>query len=127
MRAPPQEQVATVRGTQASLRRAILALTDNALHHARHTVSVTVSVRRKVVVVEVADDGPGIDPAIAARLFERFASTGHSEQDGTPRYGLGLALVNEIASRHDGQVEVDGRPGRGATFRLILPATNLAD
>lgn len=121
---PPERQAASVRGTPVALRRAVTALTDNALQHARHTVSVTVSVREDAAVLEVADDGPGIDPDIAARLFERFTSTGHTRPDGTRSYGLGLALVSEIAARHNGQVTVDNRPGSGATLRLTLPAAD---
>lgn len=124
--APATGQAVPVRGAPVALRRAITALTDNAVRHARSTVSVTISRRDKEVVLEVADDGVGIDPAIAARLFERFASTGRPRPGGPRRYGLGLALVSEIAARHNGQVEADNRPGCGVTLRLILPAMSPA-
>lgn len=123
---PPQLQRVPVRGAPVALRRAVTALTDNAVQHARHTVSVTVGVRGNTAVLEVADDGPGIAPDVAARLFERFTSTGHTRPDGTRSYGLGLALVSEIAARHSGQVTADNRPGSGATLRLILPSTSQA-
>jgi signal transduction histidine kinase len=67
------------------------------------------------IVVEVADDGPGVPPSIAARVFEPLVT---SRPGGT---GLGLALARRIATAHGGSIAlVDG--AEGATFRLELPA-----
>jgi PAS domain S-box-containing protein len=66
-------------------------------------------------VVEVADEGPGITPQVADRLFDRFAS---GEQGGT---GLGLSIVRSYLELHGGAVTVDSEPGQGATFRLTFP------
>ena len=64
--------------------------------------------------VEIADDGPGIPPAIAGSLFEPFVS---GRENGT---GLGLALVSKIVHEHDGLIAVDSAPGR-TRFRISLP------
>lgn len=64
--------------------------------------------------VEIADDGPGIPPEIAADIFEPFVS---GRENGT---GLGLALVARIVAAHDAWIDVETRPGRTA-FRLSLP------
>ncbi len=64
--------------------------------------------------VEIADDGPGIAPEMAASMFEPFVS---GRENGT---GLGLALVSKIVHEHDGWISVDSVPGRTA-FRLSLP------
>jgi signal transduction histidine kinase len=79
----------------------------------------------------VRDLGPGVDPAERERIFERFArgGSGHRRSDGA---GLGLAIVRSVVAAHGGRVELDSRPGAGATFTLVLPAapapaTNHAD
>jgi signal transduction histidine kinase/CheY-like chemotaxis protein len=69
----------------------------------------------RYVVVEVADSGHGITPAVMERLFEPFFTT--RGQAGT---GLGLALVHGVAKAYGGEVEVDSTPGRGSRFALFL-------
>jgi len=112
---------AVVRGSGSSLRRAVLALVDNALDHAATAVSVDVDVRPGSCVVAVTDDGPGIDEDVLPHVFERFASA--REPDSERRhYGLGLALVADVASAHGGKVEAGRRTdGPGAALTLTLP------
>ena len=74
------------------------------------------------MLLSVADQGDGLDPAEAHRLLERF-SRGTSGDAGR-RFGLGLALVDEVARAHGGSLLVDGEPGRGATFTLRLPRSH---
>lgn len=113
-------------GARAGLRRAMIALLDNAIRHADGEVRLTVTNSGRYAVVDVADDGPGLDPAMVPTLFERFAV---GPADGRPgvnrRYGLGLALVSEIAARHGGSVSLVDNGRRGATFRLRLPVDRL--
>ncbi|MFC0004913.1 sensor histidine kinase [Micromonospora siamensis] len=115
------DPAAPVRGAATALRRALTALVDNAIGHVPPGGSVRVSVTRDDgrVHARVADDGVGLDPADADRLFARFA---HGEGGAGRRFGLGLALVQHVASAHRGTVEVAGAPGQGATFTLLLPA-----
>ncbi len=112
---------ATVRGVEAALRRAVTSLLDNAIAHSAPEghVRVTVAVSGPLVVVGVADEGDGLDPREAHRLLERF-SRGTAGGAGR-RFGLGLALVDEVARAHGGVLDVDGELGRGATFSLRLP------
>ncbi|MFG2053847.1 sensor histidine kinase [Micromonospora sp. NPDC048930] len=109
-----------VRGARTALRRALTALVDNAVGHVPEGGHVTVTVDRRDggVAAEVADDGVGLDPAEADRLFDRFA---HGTSGAGRRFGLGLALVQHVARAHRGSVEVTGAPGAGATFTLLLP------
>jgi len=65
--------------------------------------------------VEVRDRGPGLDPAIAARVFEPYVS---NKNRGS---GLGLSLVKDIAVQHRGRVTLENREGGGAVARLSLP------
>jgi signal transduction histidine kinase len=110
-----------------ALRRALTALVDNAVRHARTSVVVAVRRTPSHVVVDVVDDGPGIQADVLPRLFDRYetAQPSGSTQRG---YGLGLALVSEIATGHGGTVTArnvesptgDGT-GSGAVLELRLP------
>lgn len=118
----PTDGAAEVVGSAVALHRALTALVDNALRHARSTVSVAAAQVRGHVVVTVTDDGPGIDPQVAPRLFDRFAAGTSAAEPGQRRYGLGLALVAEIAAAHHGDVDVGAPPG--TTLRITLPAAS---
>jgi two-component system, OmpR family, sensor kinase len=112
-------------GSAAALRRALTALVDNALGHEHQGGTVEIRLRRdsSTVSAEVADDGVGIDADTMATVFTRFAhGTEHTTRPGRESYGIGLALVREIAHAHGGDVTVTSTPGRGATFTLTLPA-----
>ena len=68
-----------------------------------------------VVTLEVADNGPGIEPRLRTRIFEPYFST---KQGGT---GLGLAIVSAIVTDHHGFVRVRDNPPRGSRFVLEFP------
>jgi signal transduction histidine kinase len=117
---------ATVRlesANRAGLLRAVTAVLDNAIGHARSRVQVTVAAEPGEAVVTVADDGPGIDAEKAPTLFDRFASdrAAEAEAGGRRHYGLGLALVAEIVRAHGGTIAATDNAGGGAIFTLRLP------
>jgi signal transduction histidine kinase len=119
----PEQPAAAVWGSPIALRRALTALVDNATRHASGHVRVTARPTGHQVALEVADDGPGIDPDLAPRLFHRFVSTQAPGPDGRRHYGIGLALVNEIAAAHGGRVELAHSTQPGAVLRIILPTS----
>ncbi|MGJ6963809.1 sensor histidine kinase [Streptosporangium sp. G11] len=108
-----------VRGAQSALRRVISALLDNALTHTSvgGHIWVVLSSGPETVRLDVRDDGVGLDPRDAERLFTRFVGGSHSGG-----LGLGLALVREVVDGHGGTVTAGGRPGAGAVFTVRLPA-----
>jgi two-component system phosphate regulon sensor histidine kinase PhoR len=73
------------------------------------------------VVVQVSDEGPGIERKHLPRLFERFYRVDKARSDHLGGTGLGLAIVKHIATAHGGSVSVESDPGRGSTFRIHLP------
>ena len=79
----------------------------------RNTESATF----RSVVLEVADTGPGMDEAVAARAFESFFSTRER------RLGLGLAIAHGVIVEHGGSVGIDTESGRGTRVYLALPLT----
>ncbi len=79
-----------------------------------HGLPVTGRPLREVIKVEVADDGPGIEPTDLHYVFAPF----FSRSGGS---GLGLALAKQIIHAHGGAIEAVSTPGNGATFTILLP------
>jgi PAS domain S-box-containing protein len=106
------------------LHQVIVNLVTNA-HHAlrevplprRLTLTTRYDPSKSGVVLEVADTGPGIPPALQARLFEPFFTT-KPPGVGT---GLGLPLCRGIIEEHGGSISVESQPGQGTVFRVVLP------
>ncbi len=98
-------------------------LVENALNYSPAGTEVTVGWRGEEgrVHIEVADEGPGIEEQEHERLFERFYR-GEASRGGAAGTGLGLSVVEALATRWDGQVHLTNRPERGALAELVLPA-----
>jgi two-component system, OmpR family, sensor kinase len=105
---------------EARLRHAVDALVENAVHatDAGGAVTIAARVHDGRAVLEVSDTGPGIAPADAERIFERFARGARAEER-RPGTGLGLAIVRAITEAHGGRVSVSSAPG-ATTFTLTL-------
>lgn len=106
-----------VHGSEPLLKRVLLNLVDNAFRHTPASARVRIDAHRDggQAVLEVRDDGPGVDPNVRAHLFERFR---HGAGGGS---GLGLALVREIVERHRGTVLVSDAAPSGTRVRVLLP------
>ena len=114
-------ELPVVRVNAVQLQQVVLNLARNAFEALAEDASaakhVQISTRRAAEGVEivVTDDGPGISPAIADRLFDPFAST---KGTGT---GLGLAMSRTIIKAHGGTIAVRAGEPRGSTFSVWLP------
>ena len=112
----------SVQADPQRLTQALLQLAHNAVKFsaAGSEIAIGSTIADGEARLWVRDDGVGIHPADAQRIFARF---GRSETGrGVEGSGLGLAIVSAIAEAHAGHVEVDSRPGAGATFSLVLPS-----
>ncbi len=110
-----------VRGSRTDLDRAIGHLLDNATRHGATAVWVTLSQDGEVARLDVSDDGPGVPPGERQRIFERFSRLEEARTRDAGGAGLGLAVVAAIADSHGGSVNVEDRPGGGATFSFTVP------
>jgi signal transduction histidine kinase len=120
LRADAEISPVRVHGDQHQIRQVIRNLADNAVQHARTRVEFDVHQVGDSAVVEVFNDGEGIDPADRERVFDRFVRLQESRDRASGGTGLGLAIVREIVSAHHGQVSVVDDPD-GTRFRLVLP------
>ncbi|QWP78104.1 sensor histidine kinase N-terminal domain-containing protein [Lysobacter sp. K5869] len=111
-----------VRGDALLLREAIKNLIDNALKHGRAPLQIALTASAENVaplaVLTIADHGPGIAPADAQTVFERFARGRDAAAGGA---GLGLAIVKRIVESHGGTIDLSNRVGGGLVVTLRLP------
>ena len=109
-----------VNGDTVRLHQVVANLLANARVHtpAGTAVTVTVAAEGADAVLRVADDGPGLEPDVAARVFDRsFRGDRTNAPAGS---GLGLSIVAAIVAAHNGSVSVDSTPGAGSEFIVRL-------
>jgi two-component system OmpR family sensor kinase len=116
------EEPVVVTGDTARLHQVMANLLANARTHTPAGTHVTLGVTRDgdEAVLRVHDDGPGIDPAIADELFERFSRADRSRARKTGGTGLGLSIAQAIVTAHGGSIAVDSAAG-STTFEVRLP------
>ncbi len=108
-----------VRGDAAMLRQALLNLAINACQAMPTGGRLRIVATRAAgtrVRIEVSDTGTGIAPEHLAKIFDLYFTTKHHGS------GIGLSMVYRTVQLHDGNIEVQSTPGKGTTFRLLLPA-----
>ena len=114
---------ATVLADRDRLALALDALLENAIGHTDAGDQIEVSARREngQAVLAVADSGCGIEERDLQRIFHRFARASMHRNREAGGFGLGLAIVQAIATAHGGSVKVRSTPGEGAIFEIFLP------
>jgi signal transduction histidine kinase len=113
--------VPRINGDAAMLRQAFLNLAINACQAMPQGGTLRLSAApapQGRVEVRIEDTGVGIPPQNLGRIFDLYFTT---KEHGT---GIGLSMVFRIVQMHDGEVEVQSTPGRGTTFRVLLPRAN---
>ena len=97
-------------------------LIDNAVKFSAPDGAIDISAVRQgsAIVVAVKDDGPGVATEYHDRVFERFFRV-EREGSSVAGAGLGLAICKRFVELHGGRIDLESRPGHGATFRFTLP------
>lgn len=117
------DDLISVTGDENRLRQVVANLLRNAQTHTPSGTTVTLSLAREgsAAVLRVVDTGPGIDPGVAGRLFDRFARADDARNRDAGSTGLGLSIAQAITEAHGGAISVESAPGRTA-FEVRLPA-----
>lgn len=117
------EEELFIDGDRERLSQVLTNLLSNVLAYSPDgsPVEIAVGTNGTHTIIEVRDHGPGIDPADAKKVFDRFYRTESSRNRNTGGSGLGLAIVATIIKMHRGKVSMLNTPGGGATVRIILP------
>jgi len=107
-------------GNEMLVTRAIDNLLGNALKYSPDGADITISTRcdSAYFIIQVKDQGPGINQAHMARIFEPFYRADDSRSQSTGGYGLGLAIVHKIMEQHGGSVELKNEGGLVATLKF---------
>lgn len=100
---------------------ALSQMMDNALRYSPENSTITVrsSTHDSNAIISISDEGVGITPDDMPHIFTRFYR--HDKAHTTEGFGLGLAIAKIVIKAHQGRVEVESQPGRGTTFRVMLP------
>ena len=116
-----------VSGDIALLERVLDNLIENALRHTPvgGRIKMYSEPRGNRVHVSVTDTGPGMSPAEAERVFDRFYRGDRGRSSSSGQSGLGLAIVKSILELHGSSISVHSRPGQGASFQFDLPVVAL--
>lgn len=119
MRVEPSDRL-VLNGDPGGLRRMVANLFTNAAQYGGRAVGRVHRVGDQVVL-EIADDGPGLPEAELARVFEPFYRAEASRSRETGGIGLGLAVARTVAHAHGGTVDLSNRPEGGLLARVVLP------
>lgn len=100
---------------------ALSQMLDNALRYSPENSTITVrsTAHESNAVISISDEGVGIAPEDIEHIFTRFYR--HDKAHTTEGFGLGLAIAKLVIKAHQGRIEVESQPGKGTTFRVILP------
>ena len=105
----------------------VINIVNNAVKYTPEGSHITLSARKsdQTVVVEIADDGPGIPDQAKEKLFDMFYTNGKERGDGRRGLGLGLSLCRSIITAHGGEISVQDHQPHGSVFRFTLRASEV--
>ncbi|MBE9029125.1 HAMP domain-containing histidine kinase [filamentous cyanobacterium LEGE 11480] len=112
-----------VLGDKTQLLRLLINLLENALRHTPTNGQIHLQSRSqgKHILISIQDSGSGIAPEHLPHIFERFWQADRSRSYQTRGFGLGLAIAQNIAQKHGGNIQVTSQLGQGSCFTIALP------
>ncbi len=110
-----------INGNSSLLERMTINLLDNAYKYGKEngTTRVSLDEREEFIIFTVNDDGIGIAKEASKKVFDRFYREDQSRSN-SKGYGLGLSLVKEIVSYHNGTIELESIENHGSTFKILI-------
>lgn len=114
----------TLEGDPLALRRAVMNVVDNAIKYGERA-RLHLNATQEYCVLDIEDDGPGINEALYERVFEPFFRIEGSRNRDTGGVGLGLAVVRAIIQEHVGDIRLSRRSPRGLRVTIRLPLANI--
>lgn len=121
-------EIDTIWANPSMMEQVLNNLIENAIKYTPSGSLITVRWRRGKKgfndVLEISDNGPGIEKSHLSRIFERFYRVDPSRSRELGGTGLGLSIVKHIVQIHEGKVEVHSEVGYGTTFQIKIPAYN---
>lgn len=109
------------------MERVLVNLVSNAVNYTPENKTIQIQSMKKEnkIVIEVVDEGMGIDADELERIFDRFYRSDEARSTLFSGTGLGLAITKQIVELHSGTISVDSKPGKGSTFTLSLPLSQV--
>lgn len=119
-----EEASLPINGDEERLEQVFQNLIQNAVKFSPDGGQITIRIQRQdeMILMAVSDEGIGIPAAAQANLFQRYYRANNATTHQIGGFGIGLYLVKEIISRHDGTIEVFSAEGEGTTFTITFPA-----
>jgi two-component system phosphate regulon sensor histidine kinase PhoR len=116
------EDLTTVQADPFKLEQMFINLLDNAIKYTeKGEVSITLTQKDSISVIEINDSGIGIQGSHLPRIFERFYVVDKSRSKKLGGTGLGLSIVKHIVLLHGGTIDVESSLGIGTKFTIVLP------
>ncbi len=115
-----------VNADRLHLTNVLYNLIDNAIKYCSHEPHVVIETRDdgKYMGIAVRDNGIGIAPEHLKRIFEKFYRVPTGNVHDVKGFGIGLNYVKTLIEAHKGIIKVESEPGKGSTFRIMLPELN---
>lgn len=117
-----EKDVPMILADRVEIHRALMCILENAVQYTHQgVIRARLMIQDKHAVIEIKDDGVGIDSADLPHIFERFYRADKARSTQTGGLGLGLSIAKKIVEAHNGKIEVESEIGSGSTFRTLLP------